>query len=100
MTFQYLYASHVHCCYRHDDFSLNCPRTTAAGPPSASEYLLFMLFVSQYVVKFISDVSIFRIIRDAWKCRDHGVLGTNIDGVVHFPVDVAHFSRRMKQALQ
>jgi len=55
--------------------------------------------ILQYIVKFISDVSVFRIIWDAWKCWDHGVLCTDVDCVIHFPVDVADFSRRMKQTL-
>ena len=54
---------------------------------------------SQDVVEFIANKLVLVVVGNTGVSRDHGVLGPNVYRVVHLPVDVSHFPRRMEQAL-
>ena len=56
--------------------------------------------ILQDVVELISDVGVFVIVGYAWVGRYHGILSSNIHGVVDLPIHISHFPGRVKETLE
>lgn len=59
-----------------------------------------ILFLLQHIVEFISHISVSIIIVHSRVGWYHGMFRADIYCIVHFPVNVSYFSRRMEQPLQ
>lgn len=54
----------------------------------------------QSVIQLVSDILVLWIIHDSWVSTCESILPANVQRIVDFPVNVANFSRWMKQALE
>jgi hypothetical protein len=54
----------------------------------------------QEIIQLISDITVFNVIRNSGICWYHTVLGTDINCIINFPINISYFSGRMKKTLK